>query len=71
MECRAVAARWDGVTGELTVWDSTQATISVRGGLASLFDIDEDVFPLGVAVLADTARRYVTGEANGLPAGCH
>ncbi len=42
MECRAVAARWDGVTGELTVWDSTQATISVRGGLASLFGIDED-----------------------------
>ena len=42
MECRAIAARWDGVSGELTVWDSTQATISVRGGLASLFDIDED-----------------------------
>ena len=42
MECRAVAARWDGVSGELTVWDSTQATISVRGGLASLFNIDED-----------------------------
>ena len=42
MECRAMAARWDGVSGELTVWDSTQATISVRGGLASLFDIDED-----------------------------
>ncbi len=42
LECRAVAARWDRVSGELTVWDSTQATISVRGGLASLFDIDED-----------------------------
>ena len=42
MECRAVAARWDAVSGELTVWDSTQATISVRGGLASLFGIDED-----------------------------
>ena len=42
MECRAMAARWDDVTGELTVWDSTQATLSVRGGLASLFNIDED-----------------------------
>ena len=42
MECRAIAARWDGVSSELTVWDSTQATISVRGGLASLFGIDED-----------------------------
>ena len=24
------------------MWDSTQATLSVRGGLASLFGIDED-----------------------------
>ena len=42
MECRAVAARWDTVSGELTVWDGTQAPISVRGGLASIFQLDED-----------------------------
>jgi CO/xanthine dehydrogenase Mo-binding subunit len=42
MECRAVAAQWDGVSGELTVWDGTQAPISVRGGLASIFQLDED-----------------------------
>lgn len=42
LECRAVAARWDRVSGELTVWDGTQAPISVRGGLASLFRLDED-----------------------------
>lgn len=42
MECRAVAARWDAVSGELTVWDGTQAPISVRGGLASMFRLDED-----------------------------
>lgn len=42
MECRAVAARFDRITGELTVWDSTQAPISVRGGLASIFQLDED-----------------------------
>jgi carbon-monoxide dehydrogenase large subunit len=42
MECRAVAARWDAISGELTVWDGTQAPISVRGGLASVFGIDED-----------------------------
>jgi aerobic carbon-monoxide dehydrogenase large subunit len=42
MECRAVAARWDAISGELTVWDGTQAPISVRGGLASVFDLDED-----------------------------
>ena len=42
MECRAVAARYDSVSGDLTVWDGTQAPISVRGGLASLFGLDED-----------------------------
>src|ERR1700749_3295929 len=42
MECRAVAARWDAISGELTVWDGTQAPISVRGGLASIFNLDED-----------------------------
>ncbi len=42
MECRAVAAIFDQVTGELTVWDGTQAPISVRGGIASIFRLDED-----------------------------
>ena len=42
LECRAIAARWDRVSGELMVWDSTQAPIAVRGGLASVFDLDED-----------------------------
>jgi carbon-monoxide dehydrogenase large subunit len=42
MECRAVAAAWDEVSGELTVWDGTQAPISVRGGLASILALDED-----------------------------
>ncbi|GJD54781.1 aerobic carbon-monoxide dehydrogenase large subunit [Methylobacterium dankookense] len=42
MECRAVAAMFDAVTGELTVWDGTQAPISVRGALASILGLDED-----------------------------
>jgi CO/xanthine dehydrogenase Mo-binding subunit len=42
MECRSVAANWDSISGELTVWDGTQAPISVRGGLASIFQLDED-----------------------------
>jgi CO/xanthine dehydrogenase Mo-binding subunit len=42
MECRAVAASFDRVSGELTVWDGTQAPISVRGGLASILQLDED-----------------------------
>ena len=42
MECLAIAARWDKVSSELTVWDGTQAPIGLRGALASLFDLDED-----------------------------
>ena len=42
MECRTVAARYDSVRGELTVWDGTQAPLGVRGGLASIFGLDED-----------------------------
>ncbi|MBT5780663.1 MAG: xanthine dehydrogenase family protein, partial [Rhodospirillaceae bacterium] len=42
LECRAIAARWDDITGELMVWDGTQAPISVRGGLASILGLDED-----------------------------
>jgi carbon-monoxide dehydrogenase large subunit len=42
MECRTVAARYDSVRGELTVWDGTQAPLGVRGGLASIFGFDED-----------------------------
>jgi carbon-monoxide dehydrogenase large subunit len=42
MECRAVAARWDATSGELVMWDGTQAPISIRGGLAALFELDED-----------------------------
>src|SRR5882757_4880200 len=36
MECRSIAASWDAISCELTVWDGTQAPISVRGGLASI-----------------------------------
>lgn len=42
IETRTVAARFDRVSGELTVWDGTQAPIGVRGGLASVFRLDED-----------------------------
>src|SRR5260370_8655747 len=45
MECRAVAARWDAVSGELTVWDGTHAPISGRAGLASLLALDEHNVP--------------------------
>ena len=41
MECLAIAARWDAVSEEMTVWDGTQAPIGLRGALASLFELDE------------------------------
>jgi aerobic carbon-monoxide dehydrogenase large subunit len=42
MECRAVAARFDTVTGQLVVWDSTQAPHYARNALAILYDMPED-----------------------------
>ncbi|MFI8418299.1 molybdopterin cofactor-binding domain-containing protein [Serratia sp. NPDC078593] len=41
IETRAVAANFDDKTGELTVWDTAQAPIAVRNGLAALLDIEE------------------------------
>jgi carbon-monoxide dehydrogenase large subunit len=41
METRGVAARWDALAGELTVWDSTQAPLAIRGGLCSLLGLPE------------------------------
>jgi aerobic carbon-monoxide dehydrogenase large subunit len=42
MECRAVAARFDTVTGQLVVWDSTQAPHYARNALSNLYDMPED-----------------------------
>ena len=42
MECRAVAARFDSVTGQLVVWDSTQAPHYARNALSALYDMPED-----------------------------
>jgi aerobic carbon-monoxide dehydrogenase large subunit len=42
MECRAVAARYDTVTGQLVVWDTTQAPHYARNALSNLYDMPED-----------------------------
>jgi CO/xanthine dehydrogenase Mo-binding subunit len=42
METRGVAARFDARSGELTVWDTTQAAIPIRGGLVSALGLAED-----------------------------
>ena len=39
MENRGVVARWDARAGELTVWDTTQAPIPIRNGLAAMLGL--------------------------------
>jgi carbon-monoxide dehydrogenase large subunit len=41
IENRAVAAHWDARQGELTVWDTTQAPIPIRNGLARMLGLSE------------------------------
>lgn len=42
IETRGVVAHYDEKSGYLTVWDSTQAPIPIRNGLAKLFGIPEN-----------------------------
>ena len=42
LETRAIVAQWDDVEQVLTMWDTTQAPLSIRNGLAVLFNLPED-----------------------------
>jgi aerobic carbon-monoxide dehydrogenase large subunit len=42
METRGVVASWDARTGRLEVWDSTQAPIPIRNGLAAMFGLFQE-----------------------------
>ena len=39
IENRAVAARWDAQAQEMTIWDTTQAPIPIRNGLAAMLGL--------------------------------
>jgi carbon-monoxide dehydrogenase large subunit len=41
IETRGVVAQWDAAAERLTVWDTTQAPIAVRNGLAAAFGLSE------------------------------
>jgi carbon-monoxide dehydrogenase large subunit len=41
MENRGVTAKWDDRSQRLTVWDTTQAPIPIRNGLANMLDLSE------------------------------
>ena len=41
MENRGIVADWDGKNEQLTVWDTTQAPIAIRNGLAGMLGLSE------------------------------
>jgi carbon-monoxide dehydrogenase large subunit len=41
IENRGVVAEWDGRAGRLTVWDTTQAPVVIRNGLADMLGLSE------------------------------
>ncbi|MGB6421973.1 MAG: xanthine dehydrogenase family protein molybdopterin-binding subunit [Anaerolineales bacterium] len=41
MENRGIVAQWDAKSQRLTVWDTTQAPIAIRNGLAARLDLSE------------------------------
>ena len=42
MENRGVVAEWDARAGRLTVWDTTQAPIPIRNGVAAMLGLSEN-----------------------------
>ena len=41
IETRGIVARWDARAAQLTVWDTTQAPVFLRGGLAGMLALSE------------------------------
>jgi carbon-monoxide dehydrogenase large subunit len=41
METRGVVTQWDARVGQLTIWDTTQAPVFVRNGLAGMLGLSE------------------------------
>ncbi len=41
MENRGIVAKWDALSQQLTVWDTTQAPIPIRNGLAAMLGLSE------------------------------
>ncbi len=42
MENRGVVAQWDGRSHRLTIWDTTQAPVFIRNGMAALLGLSEN-----------------------------
>ncbi len=42
MENRGIVAQWDSRAAKLTIWDTTQAPVVIRNGLAGMLDLSEN-----------------------------
>ena len=42
MENRGVVASWDALSQRMTIWDTTQAPIPIRNGLAKMLGLSEN-----------------------------
>ena len=42
MENRGIVAQWEARAGKLTIWDTTQAPIAIRNGLAAMLGLSEN-----------------------------
>lgn len=42
MENRGIVASWDKIAGKLSIWDTTQAPIPIRNGLAGMLGLSEN-----------------------------
>ena len=42
MECRGIVADWDRRAGRMTIWDTTQAPVFIRNGMAAFLGLSEN-----------------------------
>ena len=42
MECRGIVADWDRRANKMTIWDTTQAPVFVRNGMAAFLGLSEN-----------------------------
>ena len=58
IETRGIVAQWDARANQMTIWDTTQAPVFVRNGLAGMLGLNERK----VRVIAPISRRRLRAE---------
>jgi CO/xanthine dehydrogenase Mo-binding subunit len=59
MENRGVVAHWDDRAAKLTIWDTTQAPIPIRNGLARMMHYQEEVLIPWAAIRLDRPLKWI------------